>query len=112
MSEQKKNSSQSLFTGIEELVNQILFITDIARQQLRHEQIGERLFPVEGLHHGPFLNSQNSAIRHGRCRAHAEGLACKRTFAEEAPITQYADRRFLAGLGDNRFSFSFFGKTA
>jgi hypothetical protein len=32
-------------------------------------------------------------------------LACKRTFAEETPITQYADRRFLAGLGDNRESY-------
>jgi hypothetical protein len=37
MSEQKKNSGQSLFTGIKQLVNQILFVTDIAGQQIRHE---------------------------------------------------------------------------
>jgi hypothetical protein len=28
-------------------------------------------------------------------------LACKRTFAKEIPVTRYADRGFLAGLGNN-----------
>jgi hypothetical protein len=28
-------------------------------------------------------------------------LTCKRTFTEETPIAQYADRGFLAGFGDN-----------
>jgi hypothetical protein len=32
---------------------------------------------------------------------HAERLTCKRTFAEETTITQYADRGFLAGFGNN-----------
>jgi hypothetical protein len=32
-------------------------------------------------------------------------LTCKRTFTEETPITQYADRGFLAILGDNGESY-------
>jgi len=32
---------------------------------------------------------------------HPESLPCKRTFAEETPAIQYADRCFLAGLGEN-----------
>jgi hypothetical protein len=105
MSEQKKNARQSLFTRIKQLVNQILLITDIAGQQIRHEQIGKCVFPVKRLHHGFLLNSQQSAIRHGCRRAHSERLACKRTLTEEIPITQYADRRFLASLGDDGESY-------
>jgi hypothetical protein len=37
MSEHKKHSGQSLFTGIKKLVDQILFVTDIAREQIRYE---------------------------------------------------------------------------
>src|ERR1035438_2065065 len=47
MSEQKKDSSQPLFAGVEQLVDQIFFIADIARQQIRHEQIGKRVFAVQ-----------------------------------------------------------------
>jgi hypothetical protein len=39
-SEHQKHTDQSLFAGIEQLVDQVLFITDIARQQMRYEQIG------------------------------------------------------------------------
>jgi hypothetical protein len=39
------------------------------------------------------------------CRAHAKGLARKRTFAEETPVTQYADSGFLATLGDHGESY-------
>jgi hypothetical protein len=44
-------------------------------------------------------------MRHCCCGAHAESLACKRTFAEEAPITQYADSCFPASFGDNGESY-------
>src|SRR5579859_6611762 len=59
------------------------------------------MFAVKRVHHGFFLDSQNSTIRHCGCRAHAKKLARKRTFAEETPIAQYADRGFLAILGYN-----------
>ena len=87
MSEQQKDPGQPLFAGIEELIDQILLVTDVSPQQIRHEQIGKRVFPVQRFHHGSLVDLQNSAIRHGGCRTHAERLTCKRTFAEKAPLT-------------------------
>ena len=37
MSEQQKYPGQSLFAGIKQLVDQILFVTDVAREQLGHK---------------------------------------------------------------------------
>ena len=83
MSEQQKNPCQPLFARIEKLVNQILFVTDVPRQQIGHEQVREFVFPVQRFHHGFLVDSQNRAIRNRGCGAHAERLACERTFAEE-----------------------------
>jgi hypothetical protein len=101
VSEQEKNTSEPFLAGVEKLVNKILFVLDVPRQQICDEQIGKGVFPVKRVHHGLFLNSQNSAICHCGCSAHAERLTCKRTFAEETSITQYPDRGFFAGFGNN-----------
>ena len=105
MSEHEKDTSKPFLAGIKQLVNQILFVSDVPRQQICDEHIGKGVFPVKRVHHCLFLNPQNSAIRHRGCRAHAQRLSCKRTFAEETLLTQYADRRFLAILGDNGESY-------
>src|SRR5581483_10293807 len=91
--------------GIKQLVDQILFVSNVPGQQICDEQIGKGRFAVKRIHHGLFFNSQNSAIGHCVCRTHAEMLTCKRTFAEETPLTQYADRGFLAILGDDGESY-------
>src|SRR5271166_1506023 len=101
MSEHKKHSGQSLFTRIEELVDQILFVADIAREQIRDEKVGQLVFPMKNIHHGFLVDSHHSTICHCRCRTHTERLASQRTFAEKTPLAQYADRRFLAGLRDH-----------
>ncbi len=44
MSEHKKHSCQSLLAGIKQLVDQILFVTNIARAQIRYEQVGKLVF--------------------------------------------------------------------
>jgi hypothetical protein len=46
-SERKKYTGQPLFAGIKYLVDQVLFIADIADEQIRDEQIGKCVFPVE-----------------------------------------------------------------
>src|SRR6266404_8478276 len=62
---------------------------------------------MKRFHHGLLFNSQDGAVRHCGCRAHAKGLAGKRAFAEKTLVTQYADGCFLASFGDNReFYFS------
>src|SRR5205807_3586910 len=102
MSQHKKDAGQTLFTGIKQLVDQILFITDIARQQIGDEHIGKCVFPMKRFHHGLFFNSQDRAIGHCRRGAHTESLAGKRAFAEKTLVTQYADGCFFASFGDNR----------
>ena len=39
MSEHKKDTRQSLFAGVKQLINQIFFIANVPRQQIRHEHI-------------------------------------------------------------------------
>jgi hypothetical protein len=46
MSEQQKDSGQSLFAGIEKLINQVLFVTDVPGQQIGHEHVGKFVFPM------------------------------------------------------------------
>ena len=38
MSQQQENSSQTLLAGVEKLVNQVLFKSDVARQEMGDEQ--------------------------------------------------------------------------
>ena len=56
-------------TRIEELVNQILFISDVPCQQICHEHIGKRVFPVKHFHHGLLLDSHHRAMGHCGCGA-------------------------------------------
>jgi hypothetical protein len=86
MSKQEQNPSQSFFAGIEKLVNQALFISDVPGQQIRYEQVGQSMFTVESLHHRFLVDAQKSAIRHGGRTAHAESLARERTFAEKVSL--------------------------
>ena len=44
------------------------------------------VLPMKRFHHGFLVDSQNSAIRHCGCRAHAESLTCQRTFTEELAV--------------------------
>jgi hypothetical protein len=77
VSEQQKDPGQPLFARIEKLIHQIFFVTDVARQQIGYEQGGEFAFPMKRFHHGCLVDPQNSAIRQGSRRTHAERLARK-----------------------------------
>src|SRR6266851_2513502 len=57
------------------------------------------MFSVERKHHCLPVDLQQFAVRHCRCRPHAESLARKRTFSEKISLAQYAQGCFLANLG-------------
>src|SRR6185437_13274870 len=97
----EKDAGQTLFAGIEQLVNQIFFVPDVPRQQVGDEHFGEGRFAVQRLHHGVLLNPKHGAIGDRSCGVHAEWLTGKRSLTEEAPVAQNANRRFFAGLGNN-----------
>src|SRR5579864_148755 len=87
MSKQQEDAGQSFFARIEKLIHQIFFVTDVPRQQIHHEQVGKLVLLMKRFHHGFPIDSQNSTIRHRGCRAHAERLTYKRTFATKISAT-------------------------
>src|ERR1700681_4505885 len=51
MSKQQKNTGESFLAGIEKLVNQILFVSNVPCQQIRCEHVRKCVFPVKDFHH-------------------------------------------------------------
>src|ERR1017187_5151524 len=49
----------------------IFFIPDIPGQQIGHEHIGKRVFPVKHFHHRVLIDSHHGAIGHCGCGAQA-----------------------------------------
>src|ERR1035441_5304209 len=108
MSQQQQHPSQSFFTGIEKLVNQVLFISDVSCQQICHEHVGKCVLPVKHFHHVRLIDSHHGAIGHCGCGAHAERLPCEATFSEEIALVQNACGGFFPALRHNgEFYFSF-----
>ena len=86
--QQEENTSQSFLTGIEKLINQILFVSDVPDQQIGHEHVGKYSFAVNHVHHGFLADSHYRAIGHCACGTHSEGLSCKATFSEKVALVQ------------------------
>jgi hypothetical protein len=75
------------------LVNQILFISDIPRQQIGHEHVGKCMLPMNHVQHGFLIDAHYRAIGHGGGRAHANSLSRKAAFPEEIAFTQNPNSR-------------------
>ena len=56
--QQQQNPRQALLTGIEQLIDQVLFDPHIPRQQVRHEELGQYGLIMEHSDHGFFLKSK------------------------------------------------------
>ena len=54
--EQQQSARQSFLAGVEELVDQILFDSDVSRQHISDEAVGELVFLVEHANHLLLLN--------------------------------------------------------
>src|ERR1700686_4018039 len=108
MSQQHQHSGKSLFTRIEKLIDQILLVSDVPCQQICHEHVGKRVFPVKNLYHGLLIDSHHRAIGHCGYGEQAESLPCKATFSEEVALVQNAYHGFLPALrhdGESYLSF-------
>src|ERR1700730_12080770 len=101
MSKQQKNTGESFLAGIEKLVNQIRFVSNVPCQQICHEHVRKLMFPVKHFHHGLLIDSHHRAIGQCGCGAHAKWLPCKATFSEESALVQNAYCGFLPDLRDN-----------
>jgi hypothetical protein len=107
-SKKEEDASQPFLAGIEKLVNQVFFMSDVPRQQVRYEHIRKCSFPMDHFHHGFLIDAHYRAIGHCGRGAHAESLSCEATFAEEFALIQNAYRGFLSGFGHNGKSYPSF----
>ena len=64
-SQHQENPSQTLLTRVEKLVNQVLFVSDVARQEMCDEQSINVLPFLEHTRHSRFLHFGQAAIGHG-----------------------------------------------
>jgi hypothetical protein len=102
MREQQQRPGEPLLAGVEELVHQVLFDPDVARQQVRDERLRELRLAVEQSDHA-LLADADQAGRRDRARGgHTERLGRQTAFAEEAASFQDADDGLLASRGDDR----------
>jgi hypothetical protein len=102
MRQQQENPGQALLDGVEKLVDQILFKSNVAGKQVREEQFRDAVLLVEQTRHQRLLDPVNSAIAHGDSGREAQRLAGQASFAEELVVAQNADDRFLALVGCHR----------
>src|SRR5450432_785496 len=98
MRHQQKRSRQTLFAGIEKLINQILLITDVSLQKILYKHGRQFGFQTHGEHHRLFLDVQKNAICHGSRGSHTQKLTSKTTFPEEIAFPQNTESRFLPGF--------------
>ena len=102
MRKQQENPSQTLFAGVEKLVYEVCFISDVARQQMLDKQFRNIVMLVKHTRHQRFIDLIKGAIGHRDSRCYAQRLAGEASLAEELPRAQDCDDRFFALLGYNR----------
>ncbi len=57
-SEQQKSAGQAFLAGVKKLIDQILLDSDVPREHIRHEAVGESMFSVEHANHLVFFNNE------------------------------------------------------
>ena len=106
--QEQQDSSQSLFAGIEKLVNEVRFVSDISGQQMHHELVRKHVLPMKYVPHRLVANLHESAVRQGGCGRHPQWLPRQTTFPEKIAGIQYRYRGLLALIRDyGEFDLSF-----
>jgi hypothetical protein len=93
--QQQQKARQTLFAGVEKLIDQILFDAAIPGQQISHEQFGELWLLVKGREHGCLRYRGNQTIFHRSRRCDAQRMAIHAPLTKELAWPHDADYRFL-----------------
>jgi hypothetical protein len=100
--EQQKGACQALLAGVEELIDQIFFDSDVPRQHVSQKAIRERGLAVELPHHVRFLDGQDGARGHGCRRCHPLRLAHQAALAEEMASIEHCDHSLFSCVRHDR----------
>ena len=99
--QQQQGAGESLLAGVEELIDQILFDSDVARQHVREEPVGECRMFVQHPDHVALGDSHEGRPHDGRRRSHAQGLPGQAALAQEIARPEHGDHGLLAGRGQD-----------
>jgi hypothetical protein len=99
--EQQQSAREALLAGIEELVDQIFFDADVARQHVSDEAVRELMLFVEHANHFALFDNQDGGGRYSSGCGHAAGLASEASFAKKITGAENRDDGFPAGLVDH-----------
>jgi hydroxyethylthiazole kinase-like uncharacterized protein yjeF len=97
--QQQQKPCQPLFARIEQLVDQIRLDPAVARQQIRHEKLGESRLVMEGCQHRGLRDGGDNAVFQRGRGGKPEFLAVQAPLAKKLPGLENPDDRFLALLG-------------
>src|SRR5580693_491931 len=100
-SEEQQSARQAFLAGVEELVDQVRFHSDVSCQHIGDEAVGELVFPVEHAKHLVFFNDQHGRRCNGCRSRHANGLARKAPFPKKISWSQDRYYGFFAVLIDH-----------
>jgi hypothetical protein len=100
--QEKEHSSKAPFAGIEQLIDQILFNSAVASQEVRYEHFRKFRFIMERGDHGRLCYASNHAFSHRGARCNAQNVAIQAAFAKKISRSQNGDYGFPSLLGNNR----------
>ncbi len=103
-SEQQQRARQAFLAGIEELVDQVFFGSEISRQNEGDKAVGKLMFLVKDAEHFLFLEHEQGARLNGDSGRQSNGVARKARFTKEIAGSEYRQNCFLAGFIDDRKS--------
>lgn len=98
--EEQQSAREAFFAGIEELVDQIFFDADVAREHVGDEAVGELVLFVEHANHFIFFDNQCGSGCDRSGSGHAAGLTAQASFAKKITRAENRDHGFPAGLID------------
>ena len=102
MGQQQQRPRQPLLGRMKELIDQVFLDAEVARQEMGHEQLGERRLVMEHpAHGGPVDAHDRGAVQGGGGRP-AHRLSGEAGFTEKIPAPQHRDDGFFALQGEDR----------
>ena len=98
---QEQYPCEPFLAGVEEPVDQIFLDSNVAREQIGHEELGEPRLVTDHSDCCWFGYPDDRGIRKGGGGGHAPLLAREATLAEKVGRSQDSDDRFFAVLGND-----------
>ena len=106
--EKQQRTRQTLFAGIEELIDQVLLDSDIPREHECDKAVGKLMFGVKDTNHLGFFDYERGGWRNGGRRTNPNRLTSEASFANEIPRPQDGHDRLFARFIDDGESYSTF----